>query len=93
MNLAQMLVLMISSSNSKLRHLGSKARSPGQNEEKLCLNTRGHIFEVIIIHLAINVCLDVFQADFETGSLGVKTSSPDLIKGKPCYYSRGHIFK
>ena len=47
-----MFVLMISRSSLKLGHLISKTSSPG---------SRGHIFEVIIMNLAQNVCLDDFK--------------------------------
>ena len=67
-----MFVLMISRSSSKLGHLGSKTRSPGQISGKSCYHSRGHIFQAIIINLAQNVCLDDFKVKFETGSLGVK---------------------
>ena len=36
----------------------SETRSPGQIKRKPCWNSRGHIFEVIIMNLAQNVCLD-----------------------------------
>ena len=38
----------------------SETRSPGQIREKPCGHSRGHIFEVIIMNLAQNVCLDDF---------------------------------
>ena len=56
----KMFVLMISRSSSKLGHLESKTRSPGQISGKSCYHSMGHIFEAIIINLAQNVCL----ADF-----------------------------
>ena len=46
-----------SRSCSKLAHLESKTRSFGQITGK---HSRGHIFEVIIVNLAQNVCLDDF---------------------------------
>ena len=55
-----MFVLMISRSNLKLGHLMSETRSPGQIKGKPCWRSRGHIFEVIIMNLAQNVCLDDF---------------------------------
>ena len=53
---------MISRSSSKLGHLWSKTRSLGQikKTKKLCEHSRGHIFEVTIMNLAQNVCLDGF---------------------------------
>ena len=58
--------------SSKLGHLGSKNRSPGQISGKPCYHSSGHIFQAIIMNLAQNVCLDDFKVKFETGSLGVK---------------------
>ena len=66
-----MFVLMISRSSSKLGHLESKTRSPGQISGKP-YHFSTHIFQAIIIKLAQNVCLDDFKVKFETGSLGVK---------------------
>ena len=51
---------MISRSSSKLGHLGSKTRSPGQIKGKPYEHSSGHIFEAIIMKLAQNVCLDEF---------------------------------
>ena len=44
MNLAKMFVLMISRSSSKLGHLGSKTRSPGQISGKPCYHSSSDIF-------------------------------------------------
>ena len=66
-----MFVLMISRSSSKLGHLGSKTRSPGQISGK-SYHSSGYIFEAIIMNLAQNFCLDDFEVMFETGLLGVK---------------------
>ena len=67
-----MFVLMIFRLSSKLGHLESKPRSPGQISRKPCKHSSGHIFEAIIMNLAQNVCLDDFYVRFETGSRGVK---------------------
>ena len=64
-----MFVFMISRSSSKLGNLASKTRSLGQIKGKPCLHSRGHIFEVIIMNFAQNVCLDDFWVTFGTGSL------------------------
>ena len=56
-----MFVLMISRSSLKLGHLISETSSPGQIKGKPCSCSRGHIFEVIIMNLAQNVCLDDFK--------------------------------
>ena len=55
-----MFVLMISRSSSKLGHLELETRSPGQIKGKPCGHYRGLIFEMIIMNLAQNVCLDDF---------------------------------
>ena len=52
---------MISGSSLKLGHLISETRSPGQIKGKPCRCSKGHIFEVIIMNLAQNVCLDDFK--------------------------------
>ena len=55
-----MFVMMISRSSSKLEHLESKTRSPGQIRVKSCYHSSGHIFQAIIMNLAQNVFLDEF---------------------------------
>ena len=40
-----MFVVMMSRSGLNLGHMGSKTRSVGQNKEKSCLRSRGHIFD------------------------------------------------
>ena len=62
-----MFVLMISRQTLKLGHLGSNTRSPGNFKGKLCLNSRGHNFEVIIMNLAQIVCLDNFRSALKAG--------------------------
>ena len=62
-----MFVLMISRSSSKLGHLGSRC----------------NIFEVIIMDIAHNVCLDDFYSlyvKFETRSFGLKKKTRSLGK-------------
>ena len=63
-----MFVLMISRSGIKLGQLESETRSPDQIKGKPCWHFRGHIFEVVIMNLAQNVCLDDFYVKFGTGS-------------------------
>ena len=62
---------MISRLSLKLGHFRSKTRSLGQTKENL-VNTKGHIFEPVIMNLTQNVCFDDFKVKFKTGSLGVK---------------------
>ena len=52
---------MISRSSLKLGYLISETRSPTQMKGKPCICSRGHIFEVIIMNLAQNVCFDDFK--------------------------------
>ena len=42
----------------------SETRSPCQIKGNLCYISRGHIFEVIIMNLAQNVCLDDFWVTY-----------------------------
>ena len=73
-------------------HVGSKTRSLGQNLEKPCIRSRGHIFSPIILKLGHNVCLDRISDEFKNGSCEVKTRSQGQILQKPCVHSRGLIF-
>ena len=59
-NLLKMFASFKSRSSSKLGHLGSKSRSPGQISRKPCKLSSGHIFEAIIMNLAQYICLDDF---------------------------------
>ena len=60
LNLAQNVCLDDSRSSSKLEHLGSKTRSPGQISVKSFYHSSSHIFQAIIMNLAQNVRLDEF---------------------------------
>ena len=56
-------------------HAWSKTRSLGQIFDKPCVNSRGHIFSLIIIKLGLNVCLDEISDEFEKWvMLGLKLS-------------------
>ena len=79
-----MIVLMISRSDSKLGHLGSKTRSPNQIKRKPCYHYRSHIFETIIINIAQMFVLMISRSDSKLGHLGSKTRSLGQISGKPC---------
>ena len=50
----------------------SKTRSVGQILEKLCVRSRGHIFNQIIVKLGQNVCLDKILDEFENRLCRVK---------------------
>ena len=60
------------SDSSKMGHVGSKTRSPGQILEKPCVRSRGHIFSRILLKVGQDVCLDYISDEFENGSRGVK---------------------
>ena len=47
--------------------VGSKSRSLGQILEKACLHSRGHIFGLIFLKLAQDVCLDDISVKFDHG--------------------------
>ena len=72
--------------------MGSKASSLGQILDKPCVRSRGYIFNLIIMKLGQNVCLDKISDKFETGSWGSKTRSLGQMLEKPCVRSRVHIF-
>ena len=63
-----MFVLMISMSDLKLGHLGSKTRSLGQTKENL-VNTRDHISEAIIMNLAQNLVCMISRSSSKLGHL------------------------
>ena len=75
--------------SSKMGHVGSKTRSPGQILGKPCVRSRGHIFSRILMKVGQDVCLDDISDEFENGS---QTRSPGQILEKPSVRSRGHIF-
>ena len=51
---------------------GSKTRSLGQILQiKLCIRSRGHIFNPIIMKPGLNVCLDDISNESENGSCRV----------------------
>ena len=76
----------------KMDHVRSKTRSLGQNLEKPCVCSRGHIFSPIIMKFGQNVCFDEISDEFENGSCWVKTRSLGQILEKACVCSRGRIF-
>ena len=69
-----------------------KTRSLGQILEKPCVQSRGHIFSVILMKFSQNVFLHEISYQFETGSCRVKTRSLGQILEKTCVSSRGQIF-
>ena len=53
-----MLVLMNSLTITKMGHVVSKARSPGQMLEKPCVCSRDHIFILLLMKFGQIGCLD-----------------------------------
>ena len=70
-----MLMIIISRSNLKLGHVGSKTRSPGQILEKPCVHTRGHRFDHKFMKLYQNVNCHMSRSDLKLGHVGSKTRS------------------
>ena len=71
-NFVSMFAFMKSRMSPKLGHVGSKTRSLGQILEQLSLPSRSHIFNLILMKLGQNVCLDKLSDEFENGSCSVK---------------------
>ena len=78
---------MKSLTSLKMGHALSKTRSLGLMLEKPCVRSRGHIFNMIIMKLGQNFCLDEILDKYRS-----KTRSLGQILDKPCVLSRGHIF-
>ena len=66
---------MKSQMSLKTCHVGSKTRSLGQNLEKPCVRSRGHLFSPIIMKLGQNDCLDESCTSSKIGHVGSKTRS------------------
>ena len=52
----------------KMGHAGSKSRSLGQILGKPFINSRGHIFCLVLMKFGQNICFDDFFDKFENGS-------------------------
>ena len=50
-NFIRMFIIIISRSDSKLGHVGSKTRSPGQILEKPCVHSKRHSFDTKFMKL------------------------------------------
>ena len=72
MKVGQDVCLDDTRTSSKMGHVGSKTRSPGQILGKPCVRSRGHIFSRILMKVGQDVCLDDISDEFENGSRGVK---------------------
>ena len=56
--MVRVFVVMLSRSNLNPGHVGSETRSVGQNKEKSCLRSRGHILDPIFMRFGQNVYCD-----------------------------------
>ena len=70
--LLRIFALIIFVTSSKMGHDGWKTRSLGQILDKPCVSSRSHIFSLILLKVAQNVCFDDIWVAFENGSCGVK---------------------
>ena len=73
-------------------HVRSKTRTLGQILEKICVHSRGHIFNPIIMKLGQNILLDEISDVFKNGTCQVKSRSLCQMLEKTYVCSRGHIF-
>ena len=87
-----MIIIIISTSSSKLGHLGSKTRSLGQILKKPCVHSRGHSFDSKFMKLYHNVIIIISRSSSKLGHVGSKTRSLDQILEKPCVHSKVHSF-
>ena len=60
--------------------------------EKPGVNSRGHIFSLIIMKLGHNVCLDDLRQVRKWIMSGQKLGHKVIMSEKTCVCSRGHIF-
>ena len=76
MKLCQTVCLDKNLYDLKMCHVRSKTRSLGQilekKKKKPSLPSRGHIFNLILMKLDQNVCLDEIPDEFENGSCSVR---------------------
>ena len=77
-----MLIIIISRSDSKLCHVGSKTRSLGQILEKPCVHSRGHSFDHKFIKLSELSIIIISRSDSKLGHVGSKTRSVGQILEK-----------
>ena len=74
-NFVRLLIIIISRSNLKLGHVGSKTRSLGQILEKPCVHSRGHSFDSKFTKLYQNVIIIIPRSVSKLGHVGSKTRS------------------
>ena len=91
-NFIEMLMIIISRSNLKLGHVGSKTRSLGQIFEKPCVHSKRHSFDPKFMKLCQNVIIIMSRSSSKLGHVGSKTRSLGQILEKPCVHCRGHNF-
>ena len=71
LNLVRMFALMKSWMSLKMAHVGLKTRSLGhlkKKKKKPSVPSRGHIFNLILMKLGQNICLDEISDKFKNGS-------------------------
>ena len=87
-----MLMIIISRSNSKRGHVGSKSKSQGQIIEKPFVASRGQSFDPKLCNFARMIILIKSKSRLKLDHVASKTRLLDQIIEKPCVHSRGHIF-
>ena len=90
-NYVRMLIIIMSWTDLKLVHVGSKTRSLGQILGKPCVASRGHSFYSKVMRLCQNVNI-ISRSDLKLGHGGSKTRSLGQILEKHCVHSRENSF-
>ena len=84
-----MLIVIMSRSDLKLGHVGSKTRS---NLRKTLLHGRRHNFDSNVMKLCQNLNHHISRSNLKLGHGGSKTRSLGQILEKHYVHSRGHSF-
>ena len=87
-----MLNIVMSRSDLKLGHVGSKTRSLGQISEKTCVHSGGHSFDSKVMYFVRMLIIIISRSSLKLGHGGSKTRSLGQILEKHCVHSRGHSF-
>ena len=88
-----MLIIIISRSNLKLGHGGSKTKSLDHILEKHCAHSRGHNFNPKFMKFCQIVYHHHILVNLKLGHVGSKTRSlGQILEKKPCVSSRGRSF-
>ena len=84
-----MLIIIMSRSDLKLGHVGSKTSSLGQILEKPFVHSRGHSFDSKVMKLCQNVNHHIiYRSNLKLGHGGSKTRLLGQILEKHCVHSR-----